>query len=420
MAVGTGLDALERRKRAQTIASIARRALAILIWTTAVLIVLRELDVDITPVLTGAGIVGLAVGFGAQTLVRDVITGFFLIIEDQVRVGDVAMVNGTGGLVEQINLRTIVLRDFEGVGPRHSQRRDQDTRQPDEGLLVLRDRSRRGLRRRHRPRRRAGPRRSAPRLDGRSGVRAVHPRAGRGARRRRLQGFVGHAASSASRPSRSSSGKSAASCGGGSRWRSTVPGSGSRRRGWMSRSPAGTGPAATISDIFGHCATQMLQRCCGFLRQPSIVCSCHGGARPLHSSNDPGRVQESGTRDRRFHRRLSRPRRRTSGDGAARAGRTSRRNLPSAPPATSRSFDAILHDLDRIILPGLTHWQHPEFFGYFPCNGTLASVLGDYVSTGLGVLGLAWQSSPALTELEEVVTDWLRQMLGLARRVGRA
>jgi moderate conductance mechanosensitive channel len=111
----TGLDSLERRKRAQTIAGIVRRALAILIWSIAVLIVLRELDVDITPVLTGAGIAGLAVGFGAQTLVRDVITGFFLIIEDQVRVGDVAMVNGIGGLVEQINLRTIVLRDFEGV-----------------------------------------------------------------------------------------------------------------------------------------------------------------------------------------------------------------------------------------------------------------------------------------------------------------
>jgi moderate conductance mechanosensitive channel len=115
MTVGTGLDAMERRKRAQTIASIVRRGLSVLIWTTAVLTVLRELDVDITPVLTGAGIVGLAVGFGAQTLVRDVITGFFLIVEDQVRVGDVAMVNGTGGLVEQINLRTIVLRDLEGV-----------------------------------------------------------------------------------------------------------------------------------------------------------------------------------------------------------------------------------------------------------------------------------------------------------------
>jgi small conductance mechanosensitive channel len=115
MMAGSGLDAIERRKRAQTIASVVRRGLSALIWTTAALIVLRELDVDITPVLTGAGIVGLAIGFGAQTLVRDIITGFFLIVEDQVRVGDVAMVNGIGGLVEQINLRTIVLRDFEGV-----------------------------------------------------------------------------------------------------------------------------------------------------------------------------------------------------------------------------------------------------------------------------------------------------------------
>ena len=87
--------------------------------------------------------------------------------------------------------------------------------------------------------------------------------------------------------------------------------------------------------------------------------------------------------------------------------------LPASPPDAPESFEAILRDLDRLIMPGLTHWQHPQFFGYFPCNGTLASVLGDYVSTGLGVLGLAWQSSPALTELEEVVTDWLRQMVGL-------
>ena len=77
--------------------------------------VLRDFDVDIAPVLTGAGIVGLAVGFGAQTLVRDIISGFFLILEDQVRVGDVAAINGVGGLVEAINLRTIVLRDDEGT-----------------------------------------------------------------------------------------------------------------------------------------------------------------------------------------------------------------------------------------------------------------------------------------------------------------
>jgi hypothetical protein len=81
----------------------------------AVLTILRELDVDIMPILTGAGILGLAVGFGAQTLVRDIISGFFLILEDQVRVGDVAAINGTGGLVEAINLRTIVLRDLEGT-----------------------------------------------------------------------------------------------------------------------------------------------------------------------------------------------------------------------------------------------------------------------------------------------------------------
>jgi aromatic-L-amino-acid/L-tryptophan decarboxylase len=88
--------------------------------------------------------------------------------------------------------------------------------------------------------------------------------------------------------------------------------------------------------------------------------------------------------------------------------------LPATPPDTPESFDTILRDLDRIVVPGLSHWQHPRFFGYFPCNGSLASVLGDYVSTGLGVLGLAWQSSPALTEIEEVATDWMRAMLGLS------
>jgi small conductance mechanosensitive channel len=76
---------------------------------------LRAIDVDITPVLTGAGILGLAVGFGAQTLVKDIISGFFVILEDQVRVGDVAVVNGTSGTVEQIHLRTLVLRDLEGT-----------------------------------------------------------------------------------------------------------------------------------------------------------------------------------------------------------------------------------------------------------------------------------------------------------------
>jgi aromatic-L-amino-acid/L-tryptophan decarboxylase len=88
--------------------------------------------------------------------------------------------------------------------------------------------------------------------------------------------------------------------------------------------------------------------------------------------------------------------------------------LPAAPPERPESFDTILADLDRIVMPGLSLWQHPRFFGYFPANSSLASVLGDHVSTGLGVLGLAWQSSPALTEVEEVATDWLRQMVGLS------
>jgi aromatic-L-amino-acid decarboxylase len=88
--------------------------------------------------------------------------------------------------------------------------------------------------------------------------------------------------------------------------------------------------------------------------------------------------------------------------------------LPSDPPEKPESFDQIFRDLDEIILPGLSHWQHPRFFGYFPANSMLASVLGDYLSTGLGVVGISWQSSPALTELEEVVTDWMRRMMGLS------
>jgi len=112
---GTGADVLERAKRAQTLASLVQNTLSVAVTAVAGLTILRELRVDIMPVLTGAGIVGLAIGFGAQTLVRDIISGFFIILENQVRVGDVAVVNGTGGLVESINLRTIVLRDYDGT-----------------------------------------------------------------------------------------------------------------------------------------------------------------------------------------------------------------------------------------------------------------------------------------------------------------
>ncbi len=90
--------------------------------------------------------------------------------------------------------------------------------------------------------------------------------------------------------------------------------------------------------------------------------------------------------------------------------------FPQAPPQDPEPFERVLEDLDRLIVPGLTNWQHPRFFGYFPCNGSLPSVLGDLMSTGLGVLGLAWQASPALSEVEEVTTDWLRQMVGLSEQ----
>jgi small conductance mechanosensitive channel len=105
----------EVEKRARTLGNIINNAGFVLILGVAIMMTLSEFGLNITPIITGAGIAGLAVGFGAQNLVRDVISGFFLILEDQVRVGDVAVINGTGGMVEAINLRTVVLRDLEGV-----------------------------------------------------------------------------------------------------------------------------------------------------------------------------------------------------------------------------------------------------------------------------------------------------------------
>ncbi|HEX3346568.1 MAG TPA: aminotransferase class I/II-fold pyridoxal phosphate-dependent enzyme [Acetobacteraceae bacterium] len=90
--------------------------------------------------------------------------------------------------------------------------------------------------------------------------------------------------------------------------------------------------------------------------------------------------------------------------------------FPKEPPQHAQSVGDVLADLECLVIPGLSHWQHPRFFGYFPGNSPLAGVLGDIASTGLGVLGLSWQSGPALTELEEVVTDWVRQMVGLSPR----
>jgi moderate conductance mechanosensitive channel len=106
---------LEWQRRASTLGGILSRLVTVTVWFLAVLMLLRELSIDVLPILTGAGIAGLAIGFGAQNLVRDVISGFFLILEDQVRVGDMARINGVTGVIEQVNLRTIVLRDGEGA-----------------------------------------------------------------------------------------------------------------------------------------------------------------------------------------------------------------------------------------------------------------------------------------------------------------
>src|SRR3954451_5769809 len=90
--------------------------------------------------------------------------------------------------------------------------------------------------------------------------------------------------------------------------------------------------------------------------------------------------------------------------------------LPATAPATGEGIDAILKDLDDIVLPGVTHWQHPGFFAYFPANTSGPSVLGDLVSSGLGIQGMLWSTSPAATEVETVVLDWLAQVLGLPER----
>lgn len=112
---GAASSTHEMEKRAKTIAGIVVKLATVVIWVAAIMMSLRELGFDLAPILAGAGIVGLAVGFGAQNLVRDVISGFFILLENQVRVNDVAVVNGTGGAVEEINLRTIVLRSLDGT-----------------------------------------------------------------------------------------------------------------------------------------------------------------------------------------------------------------------------------------------------------------------------------------------------------------
>jgi len=105
----------EIEKQMATISGLLRKSLLVAIWLITAMMILNELGFSIGPLLAGAGIVGVAVGFGSQNLVRDIISGLFMITENQVRVGDVAILNGTGGLVEQVNLRTTVLRSLDGT-----------------------------------------------------------------------------------------------------------------------------------------------------------------------------------------------------------------------------------------------------------------------------------------------------------------
>jgi len=93
-----------------------------------------------------------------------------------------------------------------------------------------------------------------------------------------------------------------------------------------------------------------------------------------------------------------------------------RASLAASPPRKGESMDAMLQDVERFILPGITHWQSPNFFAYFPCNASGPGILGDLLSSGLGIQGMLWSTSPACTELETHVMDWLVDMLGLPEK----
>ncbi|OGD18883.1 MAG: amino acid decarboxylase [Candidatus Aminicenantes bacterium RBG_16_63_16] len=90
-----------------------------------------------------------------------------------------------------------------------------------------------------------------------------------------------------------------------------------------------------------------------------------------------------------------------------------KKNIPAVPPARGEAMEGIFRDFERVLLPGITHWQHPGWFAYFPANNSPPSVLGEFLTAGLGAQCMVWQTSPAAAELEEVVLDWLRQMTGL-------
>lgn len=112
---GDSVDAREHHKRVSTLVGIFRRVALISVWVLLVVLVLMQVGVNVAPIIAGAGILGLAVGFGSQELVKNLISGFFILLENHIRKGDVAVINGTGGVVEHLGLRTVVLRDLAGV-----------------------------------------------------------------------------------------------------------------------------------------------------------------------------------------------------------------------------------------------------------------------------------------------------------------
>ena len=114
-ATARGEDMLATTKRIKTLSSVIWTLSCGLLWFIVALVALSQIGVNIGPILAGAGVVGLAVGFGAQHLVRDLVSGCFLLIENQIRVGDIAIVNNTTGIVEGVTFRTVILRDQAGI-----------------------------------------------------------------------------------------------------------------------------------------------------------------------------------------------------------------------------------------------------------------------------------------------------------------
>jgi small-conductance mechanosensitive channel len=115
MMLKSGGTEYELEKRAETIENLSGKALFVLIWIIAALMILKEMNFDVRPLLAGAGVAGVAIGFGAQNIIKDVLGGMFMMMENQIRVNDIAVINGHTGLVEEINLRTTVLRGEDGA-----------------------------------------------------------------------------------------------------------------------------------------------------------------------------------------------------------------------------------------------------------------------------------------------------------------